>query len=154
MVPDRSVLLRRLGFGSDDRRQVALLETAPSSGFVGAPGNAAEGSVTFVRNDPEHVTLRASAGGRGFVVLTDEYFPGWRATVDGVATPILRANYAFRLVEVPAGESAVDFRYVPRAAWIGAAVSGLTIAALGIALAVSARGLRTDRGAPLRARRR
>jgi uncharacterized membrane protein YfhO len=57
--------------------------------------------------------------------LSDLYFPGWQASVDGADTPIYRANYTFRLIEVPAGRSTVEFRYRPTSFLIGAILSAL-----------------------------
>jgi len=45
------------------------------------------------------------------LVLTENYFPAWRAQVDGAEAPVLRANYTFRAVPVPAGEHTVRFTY-------------------------------------------
>ncbi|MEO0563251.1 MAG: YfhO family protein, partial [Chloroflexota bacterium] len=50
-----------------------------------------------------------------FLVLSDSYYPGWRATVNGVERPIYRANVNFRAIELPSGESRVIFEYDP--AW-------------------------------------
>ena len=66
----------------------------------------------------------------GFLFVSDQYYPGWQATVDGSAVPIHRANYAFRVVRVPEGESMVVFRYRPESLRIGAAVSGISLLAL------------------------
>ena len=128
VVPDAEALLDRLADGSDDLRQVALVEEPPASGFGGASTPSAADAVRFARNDPEHVVLDVDAPAPGFVILSDQYFPGWTATVNGSAAPIQRANYAFRLVEVPAGRSTVEFRYSPRSLWLGAGASALGLA--------------------------
>src|SRR5207249_1064254 len=96
VVPDPEALLRRLATGDDDLRQVVLVETPRT--FLGDAEGPAEGAVEFQADDPEHVVLRVHAPQRGFLFLADQYFPGWRATIDGVSVPIVRANYAFRLV--------------------------------------------------------
>ncbi|HLY36622.1 MAG TPA: YfhO family protein [Candidatus Binatia bacterium] len=132
VVTDRTQLLGRLAFGPGDLRRLAFLETPPPSGFTGAATDGADGAVAFLRSDPERVTIDVEASEHGFLVLSDTYFPGWRATVDGVASPILRANHAFRLVEVPAGRSTVDFRYAPRAIWLGALISAVTVVAVAL----------------------
>jgi uncharacterized membrane protein YfhO len=119
-------LLDRLATGSDDLRQLALVEEAPSA-FRGEPGDVAAGEVTFETDDPEHVVLRVRAPRRGFLVLADQWFPGWQATVDGTPVEIARANYVFRAVEVPAGDSRVEFRYRPRSVMVGALVSAVTL---------------------------
>jgi len=138
---DASRLLRRLAWGGDDHARVAFVETPPPSGFTGGPGDAAQGSVTFIRNDPERLVLRVDAPQRGFLFLADQWFPGWRATVDSTSVPILRADHAFRLVEVPRGRSTVEFRYVPDVLYLGALISAATAGALVLAL-VRRRGTR------------
>ena len=147
VVPDPAALLWRLAWGSDDLMRVAFVETPPPSGFVGAPGDDPVPAVTFVRNDPEHVVLSVDAPRRGFVVLADQWFPGWRATVAGIPVPILRGDYAFRLVEVPAGPVTVEFRYVPDALRAGALISALTVLAITTLLVRSARRKRLKTGA-------
>jgi len=52
--------------------------------------------------------------------------------VNGAPAPILRANYLFRLVEVPAGESTVEFRYTPASVRVGAAISAATLLVLAV----------------------
>jgi hypothetical protein len=138
VVSDPEALLQQLANGRVDPRQVALVESPPPSGFTGVD-IAADGTVEFVTNDPERVVLRVHATKPGFLHLTDQYFPGWRATVNGTPAPILRANFLFRAVEVPAGDSLVEFRYVPMSLYLGAAVSLLSGLALGAALIVSIR---------------
>lgn len=83
------------------------------------------------------VTVQVEADAAGYLVLADAYYPGWTATVDGVAVPIHRANYAFRAVYVPAGEHIVRFEFVPHLWWLGAGVSLGTLAALMLWAAVA-----------------
>ena len=78
------------------------------------------------------MAIDVDASAPGFLFLADQYAPGWTATVDGAPAEILRANYAFRLVAVPAGRSEVVFRYRPRSLWIGGLISLVT--ALGVVL--------------------
>ena len=79
---------------------------------------AAAGRVDSVRPDESgmgvEIAVTAEAG--GLLVLADTDYPGWRATVDGQPARILRANGAFRAVEVPAGGRLVRFEYRP--AWL------------------------------------
>ena len=62
------------------------------------------------------VVLSVATDRPGLLVLHDLYYPGWEATVDGKATPVLRANLLFRGVEVPAGEHRVEFTFRPLSA--------------------------------------
>jgi uncharacterized membrane protein YfhO len=62
-------------------------------------------------DDPDRVVLRVRAAEAGPLVLSDTYYRGWTATVDGRRTPILRANLFFRMVCVPAGDHVVEFTF-------------------------------------------
>jgi hypothetical protein len=133
--PNANALLNRLAYGSDDLAAAAFVEEPPPSGFAGeSPAPSRAGTAQFVQDDPEHLVIDVDAPERGFLVLADQYSPGWRASVNGETVPIVRANYAFRLVEVPAGRSRVEFRYRPASVAVGAAVSVATLGLLGAAL--------------------
>jgi uncharacterized membrane protein YfhO len=60
--------------------------------------------------------------------------------VNGDEVSIARANYAFRLIEVPAGRSRVELRYRPASVVLGAALSGVTLAGIVVAFAIRRRG--------------
>lgn len=70
----------------------------------------------------------ASADRPVLVVLSEAFFPGWRATVDGRDTPVVRADGALLGVPMPAGEHRIEFRFrPPPAVGIG---RGISVAAL------------------------
>jgi uncharacterized membrane protein YfhO len=81
--------------------------------------------------------IRVHAPQRGFLFLADQYYDGWRANVNGAPAPILRGNYAYRLIEVPAGDSLVEFRYRPLSVAIGALITLATCVGAGVALRFS-----------------
>jgi len=98
-----------------------------------APGG--QGSVEMVSYEAERVELNVRLDGPGYLVLTDTYYPGWEATVDGEPVPLRRVDLYFRAVRLDAGEHRVVFRFrsapvrwglgVSAAAWLlwGAAVA-------------------------------
>ena len=126
-IPDPAALLEALATAAFDPRTTVLLEGGP--GESGDP-QGEEGRATILSDSGEHVVLNVAASGASFLVLADQDYPGWTATVNGVAEPILRANYAFRAVAVPAGRSVVEFDYRPRSLWIGIAVSAASACVL------------------------
>ena len=63
--------------------------------------------------ESNHVIVDVEAPNPGFVFLSDNYFPGWRATVNGQPAAILRSWITFRAVEVPGGKSTIEFLYKP-----------------------------------------
>ncbi len=64
------------------------------------------------------------------LLLTDNYYPGWNAYVDGKESRILRGNNAFRAVLLPAGAKSVVFKYSPWSFKVGIAGCLATILAL------------------------
>lgn len=98
---------------------------------MGQPGTARIESYT---ND--RITVRVNAPNNGHLVLSEVWYPGWEATVNGQPTTVLRANYLFRAVNVPVGESLVELVFRPYSFYAGATVSLLTLITLGIALGI------------------
>lgn len=66
-----------------------------------------------VRENANQVAIDYSSAVPAFMVLTDTFYPGWHATIDGQPTEMFRANYLFRAVHVPSGKHTVQFEYWP-----------------------------------------
>jgi hypothetical protein len=128
-VPEDAVL-PMLADGRVDPRAMALVGVRDGSAWTGSGSGNGTGTATIVRNDPQTVAIEVEASASGFLFLADQYAPGWTATVGGTPAEILRANYTFRLVAVPAGRSEVVFRYRPRSLWIGGLISLFTALAV------------------------
>jgi hypothetical protein len=88
------------------------------------------------------VTLSAPAPAGSALVVSENYFPGWRATVDGRDAPVYRADYNLIGVPLPAGARRVQLAFRDPAVATGKAIS---LTALVVALAVLALGLVNDR---------
>jgi uncharacterized membrane protein YfhO len=104
----------------------------------GAGGARPAGRARIETYEPERVVAVTTSDRKTLLVLTDVYFPGWKATVDGADAPIHRVDYLLRGVSVPEGTHKVEFSYQPaswRAGWI---VSGLALLVL-IAIGFGAR---------------
>lgn len=100
------------------------------------------GTARITHYGADRVTVEATAPRLRMLVLTDTYFPGWTASVDGRPASVEQVDYLLRGVVVPAGTHQVEFRYRPvswRIGWI------ISAAALIVLAAVTAIGLRTRR---------
>lgn len=64
---------------------------------------------TIVRYEPNRVDIAIDVPSDGYVVLTDTFYPGWKATVDGHSTQIVPAFHAFRAVKVSHGSHKAEF---------------------------------------------
>lgn len=89
--------------------------------------------VSMPRHTPNYVRIDAKMRCRGMVILTDTWFPGWRATVDGKRAKIERAYGFVRGVVVEPGNHTIEMRYRPVSVYLGGALSLL---ACGIVIAV------------------
>jgi hypothetical protein len=83
---------------------------------------------------PERVELRCTSRLGGHAVLLDAFAPGWSATVDGRAAPILEADGLYRAVPVGPGEHAIVFAYRTPGLRAGAAIALVAWVALAVAL--------------------
>jgi hypothetical protein len=72
-----------------------------------------EAKIVEERPDRIEMELNPIPPREAFLVLSDTYYPGWRALVDGVEVKILRANYAFRGIKLPEGSRNVVFFFDP-----------------------------------------
>src|SRR5690606_29614821 len=78
-----------------------------------------------------HITATCSLPEGGRVVLQENNLGSWKATVNGVPTPVLREGQ-WVAIDAPAGDVSISFRYAPRDFWAGLAAS-----LLGLAIAVT-----------------
>ncbi len=92
----------------------------------------------IVARHPHEVVVELPADA-GLLVLSDTFYPGWKAFVDGEPRPIHRVNGTFRGVFVEAGDRKVVFRYAPASFRWGVVLSLVGVAALlGVVLSGSA----------------
>jgi hypothetical protein len=124
--------LTRLGDGFDFRRaalvsndDVATVMTALAPAAETPTG--ADGEAAIRAETPGTVTVATDGPTPALLVLADLAYPGWGATVDERAAPIVTADGLLRGVAVPAGAHVVTFRYRPSSFFLGAA---LTVVAL------------------------
>ena len=131
-------IARALHDGTVDPGGVALLEQQlPPSAAPEPRGDAGAGTAHIRRYEDTLVEIDVDTPVRQLLVLSDAFYPGWRATVDGDSAPIYRAYYALRAVTVPAGRHTVRFTYAPSSLRAGALVSAATLA-LGSAVVLMA----------------
>lgn len=112
----------------DPARTVVLEEGDPLD--VG-PGDG-ERHIAFTRYESNVVELTVRTPVTGYVVLSDVYYPGWRATMNGQPTELLRADYVFRAVQAPPGEHTVRMTFAPWTWRVGWPISLITWLAVGV----------------------
>ena len=128
-------ILRRLTTSGFDPGSVVFL-----TGEVPDPHQRRKTSVkpagegcSLKENSPERVVLSCRLQEPGWVVLSDTFFPGWHAQVNGKKTKIHRAYLQMRAVQAPKGTNRVVFEYRPKSWTLGkvsALISFLVIVSL------------------------
>lgn len=138
-------------YGEYPLRQVVMIETDHPEAFkehATGGGNDPTERVRIEVHESNYVRLRVEARTAGFVVVSDAFFPGWAASVDGNPTEILLANRAMRAVPVSAGEHVIEMRYRSLPFEWGAAISGASWFVALLATVVGTMGGARSRGVP------
>lgn len=107
-------------------RETVVLEDAPPVAPPAQPVPAAASNVRITDYANRRIQMTATMASDGFVVLSEKYYPGWRAWIDGQPTPIYKANYTLQAVAVPQGAHTLTFAYHPTDFWWGLAITLIT----------------------------
>lgn len=133
----------KLPDGTDfDPAEVALLE---KEDFGNRPvtlpeiGDTANAEVKVTNYEPNRIELTTRNANPGFLVLSEIYFRGWEAWLDGKRIPVEKANYLLRGLAVPAGDHRIEFVYRAHSFRNGASWSALGVVLLVIGGVISLR---------------
>ncbi len=129
-VLDPKQAMHEIGSVDFDPTQEVILEPPALPQSAGCDWQPA----TVLRSVPNRVTIETSLPQPGYLVLADTFYPGWQAFVDGHRAEIMRANYAFRAVQLTEGEHQVVFEYRP-----GSFTAGVICSAAAVSMVVVAR---------------
>src|SRR5262245_44641483 len=125
--------------GDFDPRRTALIEADVDSSYLLfhiSGGEVSPNAVAKISSyEPNRLKIDTEAEHPSFLVVSEVNYPGWKARIDGVDTPIYQTDYLLRGVALPAGKHTVVMEYKAPAFWKGVYVSGLTFLFV-IALAI------------------
>ena len=86
------------------RREVVLTEEPP----IALEGPLVDGEVRWIERTPNRMILEARTPAPALLVLSENWFPAWKASVNGEEAPVLRADHTLRAVPVPPGSHRVE----------------------------------------------
>ena len=78
------------------------------------------------------IKLKTSSGTGGLVVLSEVYYPSWKAYVDGQPAEVYATDQLLRSVAIPAGDHEVELRYESQALEVGIMISVIAYAVVGV----------------------
>jgi hypothetical protein len=116
--PNDDIVRQRIASGTENLQETVYVDRALPCQTAGT------GSVEIIEYRPNDIAIKTSGSG-GLLTLSDQFYPGWRATVDGLPTAIVRADTVFRAVCVPPGDHIVHFEYRPMSLYLGLAMTVL-----------------------------
>ena len=121
VINNPNKILERLFSESFDIKKAVILEEQPFS-FQNSK-NESLGAAVIKEYQGNKVIIETNTQSNQILILTDNYFPGWKAFIDEKETKILRANYTFRAIVLPYGKHIVTFLYQPSSLQIGLFIS-------------------------------
>jgi hypothetical protein len=130
VVDDDEAALAVLRSPRFDRETMAVLASG-----AGHPEAGPAGPARIVVDTPDFLRIEIEPAVPGWLLLDDSFYPGWTARVDGEERAIVRANVAFRAVEVRPGDRVVEFKYRPltfRGGLVLSAAAAAGLALLGL----------------------
>lgn len=108
VIKDSPSIIKRIYSDSFDFRKKLIVEEEPEQSIKEGTGTAK--IMQFTQNT---TTIKVKTTGPALLFLSDNYYPAFQASVNGQKTKIFRADYTFRAVVVPGGESKVVFSFLP-----------------------------------------
>jgi hypothetical protein len=85
--------------------------------------------VSTLSDSPGHLSLAISSESPALLIVSEAYYPGWVATIDGQPAPVYEADGYVLSVPIPTGDATVELHYRPQTLIIGAVISLVTLLA-------------------------
>jgi len=121
VLSDDTMILRRMS--NDSASWPAVYFTPEAHGRILHSSSMLGDTVEITNASENKIDMIARNHDSSYLVLTDTYYPGWEATIDGNNSPVLRCNYAMRAIALPPGKHRISFVFQPMSFRIGAWIS-------------------------------
>ena len=133
-IVETKEVLNELGQPGFDPTNTVLLEKGDLSphGLLssGAGESSQQPDIKIRTYRPDWMVMEIDSPRPGYLFLSEIYYPGWKAFVDGYPTSILRGDYLFRVIRVPQGKHTVRFVFAPLTIKLGICVTLFTVLAV------------------------
>jgi hypothetical protein len=127
VIADDGQAIARLREPAFDPAQTVILAGGEPLGSEGKMEAAHPDQTEIVNYTPGEVIVDVTTDAGSYLLLTDSFYPGWQATVDGKPAQILRADVLFRAVRLGPGTHRVEFSYRPASVRWGVWISAATL---------------------------
>jgi hypothetical protein len=131
-LEDHIAYIKKADF--DPEQEVLLVSPPPENQFPLSQKNPRPRTndvVSITKYRPNRIELRAESENNSYLVLSELYYPGWHAYVDGKEVPILLVDYILRAIPLTPGKHEISFLYRPLSFILGAIITLLFALLLG-----------------------
>lgn len=115
----------KTGFDPQKKTLIESTDVAPLA--AQASGAAGSGTLKVLLDNANELALETETKEPSYLIVADQYYPGWVAEVDGKSTPIIRANCFTRALSVFPGKHRIVFAYRPGSLYAGLAICSLAL---------------------------
>lgn len=122
VITDDERILKRLREPDFDPNRTLILEQTPDCAPLDKPSPAVP--IPCTSPAPDEIHLAVDSASPALLLFNDAYHRGWKATADGREIQILRANFNFMAVPVPAGKYDISLEFRPEAFRHGVILTG------------------------------
>jgi hypothetical protein len=128
VIPDPSAQLARVKEPTFDPERSVIFSAAPGEpGASNAGAVALDARVQLIDKGTNGYRLRVDSNGRAVLVISQMYYPGWKATIEGSAVEVYPVNFALTGIVVPAGVHEIRIFFRPDSFRIGLMISLVSI---------------------------
>ena len=130
IINESNKIIETMFSNNFDLRKEIVLEKNPSTNQA----KDIRGNVKITKYFSNLIEMEVATDKNAILFLSDNFYPGWKATVDNEKSEILRADYTFRAVVMPSGKHIVEFVYDPQSFKLGlyAALTGIILMILSV----------------------
>lgn len=121
VIADKDAVLNRLKDNAFNPKKIVILHDTPAG--TQNLADSVIGIAQVTSYDPNRITIEAELQNPGFLVLSDNYHPDWKAMIDGKPTKIYRAYHTLRAIYLEPGKHTINFFYASSAYRLGSILS-------------------------------
>jgi hypothetical protein len=129
VAPSSDAVFRELSDPAINLHDTAVLDAPLPHGLDatldGQPGGAE--SIIFRSYEADRMSMDVKTDKAGLMVLSEIYYPGWRARVNGKLAAIYQVDGALRGIPAPQGSSRIELEYVPVSFYLGGSITLFTV---------------------------
>ena len=125
--------------GKIETKDVAVRnkENFKKSGIVPFFKTDSLASIKLELYKPNHLIYTSNNSNDGFAVFSEIYYKdGWKATIDGIESDILRVDYTLRGMQIPKGKHTIEFKFEPQVVKTGSTIALISFIIMVLVIAV------------------